>query len=181
VLEPMDGIAYIGRNPYDEDNVYIVTGDSGNGMTHCAIAGKLITDLITGKENRWENIYKPSRFTLKASKPFFKEVIGALVSAFRREPENKDTVQLSSIKRGEGKVVELKGEKCGVFRDENDSLHIVSSACTHLKCTVQWNNDEKSWDCPCHGSRFTYKGKVINGPANSNLPAYSEELIEKEK
>lgn len=180
VLEPMDGLAFIGRNPLDHDNVYIVTGDSGNGMTHCTIAGMLITDLITGRENAWEELYRPSRFTWKASKPFFKEVIGSLLSAIKKEPNHKDHSTLASLKNGEGKELELNGEKCGAYRDEEGSLHIVSTKCTHLGCGVKWNGDEKSWDCPCHGSRFTYDGKVMNGPANKDLPAYSEgELIKK--
>jgi Rieske Fe-S protein len=74
-----------------------------------------------------------------------------------------DTVELSDIQNGEAKIVELEGQKCGAFRDANGHLHIVSAECTHLKCMVVWNNDEQSWDCPCHGSRFTYMGKVING------------------
>lgn len=180
IVEPMDGIAYIGRNPFDEDNVYIITGDSGNGMTYCTIGGMLISDLITGKENPWENIYKPSRFTLKKSKPFFKEVVGALMANFKKEPEQEDARSISSLKKGEGKVVELKGEKYGAYRDDKDKLHVVSTACTHLQCTVKWNNDEKSWDCPCHGSRFTYDGKVINGPANADLEYYSEKVILKD-
>lgn len=180
VLEPMDGLAFIGRNPYDNDNVYIITGDSGNGMTHCTIGGMLISDLIQEKENPWEEIYRPSRFTLKASKPFFKEVVGSLLAMLKKDPHHEDNTRLSSIKKEEGKVIELGGEKCGVYRDKEDQLHIVSSACTHLKCTVKWNNDEKSWDCPCHGSRFTYNGKVMNGPANKDLPCYSEDNVLKD-
>jgi glycine/D-amino acid oxidase-like deaminating enzyme/nitrite reductase/ring-hydroxylating ferredoxin subunit len=177
VLEPMDGVAFIGSNIMGPENVYIVTGDSGNGMTHCTIAGMLITDLILEKENPWEDLYRPERFTLKASKPFFKEVIGSLMAMLKKEPEHKDNIMLSSIQRGEAKQVELNGEKCGIYRDEDDRMHIVSTVCTHLKCSVKWNNDEKSWDCPCHGSRFTYHGKVINGPANADLPSYSEKEI----
>jgi len=187
VLEPMDGLAFIGRNPLDHDNIYIVTGDSGNGMTHCTIGGMLITDLILGKENPWEEIYRPSRFTLKASKPFFKEVIGSLLSTVMKEnghSENgnghEDHVKLALVKRGEAKHLELRGEKCGVYRDEEGLLHIVSSTCTHLGCTVKWNNDEKSWDCPCHGSRYTYDGSAINGPTNHDLPSVTESEIVKE-
>jgi nitrite reductase/ring-hydroxylating ferredoxin subunit len=172
VLVPMDALAYIGRNPWDKDNVYIVTGDCGIGMTHCTIAGILITDLITGKENKWTKLYNPYRFTLKASGPFFKILKDDLVSVLKKWFYN-DTVELSEIKNGQAKIVELEGQKCGAFRDANGHLHIVSAECTHLKCMVVWNNDEQSWDCPCHGSRFTYMGKVINGPAIDDLPAYS--------
>lgn len=174
VLEPMDGIAFIGRNPFDHDNVYIVTGDSGNGMTHCSFAGLLICDLINGKENKWEKLYSPSRFTLKKSGSVFKQMMHEFVSYMKQMPNFKSTKVLSSIKNGEGKIVNMLEEKFGVYRDENGKLNIVSAECTHLKCTLAWNSDELSWDCPCHGSRFSYNGKVINGPANFDLQTYSE-------
>ena len=174
VMEPMDSLAYIGRNPLDRDNVYIVTGDSGNGMTHCTIAGMLITDLITGKKNKWEKIYSPSRFTLKLSNHFFKEAMYTLMNFLKRSPDHIDSVKLSAIKIGEGKIVDIEENRYGIFRDDENLLHIVSAKCTHLGCTITWNKDEQTWDCPCHGSRFTYKGKVINGPSNLDLPSYSE-------
>jgi nitrite reductase/ring-hydroxylating ferredoxin subunit len=173
-MEPMDSIAYIGRNPLDRDNVYIVSGDSGNGMTHCTIAGILITDLIMEKENKWEKIYSPSRFTLKMSNHFFKEAMYTLMNYLKTSPDHVDSINLSTIKAGEGKIMELQKKRVGVFRDEEDLFHIVSAKCTHLGCTITWNKDERTWDCSCHGSRYTYKGKVINGPANEDLPAYSE-------
>src|SRR6185436_11958224 len=167
VMEPADSIAYIGRNPWDKSNVYIVTGDSGNGMTHGTIAGMLIADLINGRENKWEKIYSPSRIKLKGAEAYFKNFAEGILSFFQNSPDGSDHAELSSVKKGEGKIIELHDEKCGVYRDDSGRVHIVSAACTHLKCTVKWNPDEKSWDCPCHGSRFTYKGTVINGPANT--------------
>ncbi|MFN8285448.1 MAG: FAD-dependent oxidoreductase [Chitinophagales bacterium] len=174
VMEPMDSIAYIGRNPWDKENVYIVTGDSGNGMTHCTIAGILITDLINGKDSKWEKLYSPKRGILKASGTFFKEFFGGLVSYLKQRPEEQDAAVLAEIKNGEGKSINLQGRNVGAHRDENGKLHIVSAACTHLGCTVKWNNDEKSWDCPCHGSRFAYDGRVLNGPAIKDLDSFSE-------
>lgn len=176
ILVPMDSIAFIGRAPWGHDNIYLVTGDSGTGMTYGTIAGMLISDLITGKENEWEKIYKPSRFTLKASRPFFQTLKGDF-EAMVKKWFFKDGIDLSSIKNGEAKLIELEGEKCGVYRDKESKLHIVSAECTHLGCLVAWNCDEKSWDCPCHGSRFTCDGKVINGPANADLHAYGEHLV----
>lgn len=173
VLEPMDGIAFIGRNPLDHDNVYIITGDSGNGMTHCSFAGLLIRDLINGKENKWETLYSPSRFTFKESGSALHLIKEDIVNVLKKW-FYKDHVELSSIKNGHAGIVKLDGKKCGVYRDELGKLYMVSAECTHLKCMVLWNNDEKSWDCPCHGSRFNYEGKVINGPANADLPAYSD-------
>jgi len=175
VMEPVDSLAYIGHNPLDKDNVYIVTGDSGNGMTHGTIAGLLITDLITGKDNAWKDIYSPSRFKLfKAGKTFFKEFVGGFVSYLKTKPKQADGTDLKDLKAKEGKIIEFEGEKLGAYRDEKDELHFVEVACTHLGCIVKWNNDEKSWDCPCHGSRFNHQGEVLNGPANEPLRHYSQ-------
>jgi glycine/D-amino acid oxidase-like deaminating enzyme/nitrite reductase/ring-hydroxylating ferredoxin subunit len=183
VMEPIDGVAFIGRNPMDSDNVYVISGDSGNGLTHGSFAGLLISDLITGINNKWERIFRPSRFTLKESGPVFKQMMHEFISYLRHRPNFKSAQELSSIKNGEGRIVDMLEEKFGVYRDEYGMLHIVSAECTHLKCTIGWNKDEQSWDCPCHGSRFDYEGKVLNGPANIDLPAYrevNEELIRKQ-
>jgi Rieske Fe-S protein len=148
-------------------------------MTHCSFAGLLISDLINGKENKWEKLYNPWRFTVKESGAIFKQMMHEIISYMKRMPNFKNAELLSSIKNSEGKIVDLMGGKFGVYRDEKGLLNIVSAECTHLKCTLAWNRDELSWDCPCHGSRFTYEGKVINGPANSDLSAYSENAVPK--
>src|SRR6185436_800906 len=119
------------------------------------------------------------RIKLKGAEAYFKNFAEGILSFFQNSPDGSDHAELSSVKKGEGKIIELHDEKCGVYRDDSGRVHIVSAACTHLKCTVKWNPDEKSWDCPCHGSRFTYKGTVINGPANTDLPFYSEAKKEK--
>jgi glycine/D-amino acid oxidase-like deaminating enzyme/nitrite reductase/ring-hydroxylating ferredoxin subunit len=176
VMEPMDSLAYIGKNPMDKDNIYIVTGDSGNGMTHSTIAGMLINDLIMKKENPWEKIYSPSRMKIFSSgKTLFKEFVGGLISYMKTKPGHIET-QIKDIPVNEGRIIELNGKKCGAYRDEADSIHFVNTECTHLGCIVKWNNDEKSWDCPCHGSRFNYDGKVLNGPANAPLVAYQQKF-----
>ncbi len=174
VMEPMDGVAFIGHNPLDHDNVYIVTGDSGNGMTHCSFAGLLLTDLINGKENKWKELYKPWRFTFSESGPVFKQMMHEFLSYLKQWPNLNSASELADVKNGEGKIVNMMEEKFGVYRDPDGLLHIVGAQCTHLKCTIAWNRDEKSWDCPCHGSRFTYDGKVMNGPANFDLHTYNE-------
>ncbi len=179
IMEPMDGVAFIGRNPLDHNNVYIVTGDSGNGMTHGSFAGLLISDLINGKENKWEKLYSPARFTLVESIQVVKQVFHEVESYFKQTPNFNGTEELSTIKKGEGKIIDMLEEKFGVYRDEDNQLYIVPAECTHLKCTLAWNQDELSWDCPCHGSRFTYEGKVINGPANFDLKTYTEHSIAK--
>ncbi len=176
VMEPMDSLGYIGRNPMDKDNVYIVTGDSGNGITHSTIAGLLITDLIMGKENSWEKIYDPGRLHIfKSGKTFMKEFVGGFFQYLKTSPKHADEVKLSSIKAGDAKIIQLGKEKYGAYRDEENDLHVVSATCTHLGCTIRWNNDEMTWDCPCHGSRFSYDGKVLNGPAVEELVYFKED------
>jgi Rieske Fe-S protein len=141
-------------------------------MTHCTFGGMLISDLINGKENKWEKIYSPSRFTLSKSGGVAKQILRETMVILKDLPNFNGSDELDTVNKGEGKVIEMLEEKFGVYRNPEGELYIVSAKCTHLKCTVAWNADELSWDCPCHGSRFTYEGKVINGPANFNLPAY---------
>src|SRR5688572_4302645 len=164
VMEPVDSLALIGRNPLDSDNVYIATGDSGNGMTHGTIAGMLLTDLIMDRANPWEKLYDPSRKTLGATKEFAKENLNVAVQyADLVTPGELDDA--SQIKPGEGAILRRGAAKVAVYRDDSGSLHERSAFCTHLGCIVQWNSMEKTWDCPCHGSRFQTDGHVVNGPA----------------
>ncbi|MEO5643918.1 MAG: FAD-dependent oxidoreductase [Bacteroidia bacterium] len=179
VIYPFDSLAYIGRNPMDKKNIYIVTGDSGNGMTYGTIAGMLITDLINERPNKYEKLYSPSRFKLKAANVFIEELVGGLSSYLKKRPTHPENT-LESILPGEGKIVEIEGKKYGAFKDGGNLLHVVAAECTHMGCIIKWNRDEKSWDCPCHGSRFTNKGAVINGPANVDLQyhkIHADELL----
>ncbi len=171
VLYSFDRLGYIGRNPLDKGNIYIVTGDCGNGLTYGSIAGLLITDLILGNKNEYESIYKPSRFRLKAGKTFIEEVATGLVDYLKSKPRNPDE-SIDDLDPGDGKIIRIDGKKYGVFRSFDHNFHIVDAECTHLGCIIKWNGDEQSWDCPCHGSRFTSTGEVINGPANVNLHFY---------
>ena len=168
VMEPIDSLALIGRNPLDSDNVYIATGDSGNGMTHGTIAGMLLTDLIVGRANPWEQLYDPARKTLGAVKEFAKENLNVAAQyADLVTPGELDDV--SQINSGEGAIIRRGIAKVAVYRDDSGVLHQRSAFCTHLGCVVQWNSIEKTWDCPCHGSRFQTDGHVVNGPAIRSL------------
>ena len=168
VMEPVDDMGYIGKNPGD-DNIYIVTGDSGNGMTHGTLAGILITDLITGKENPWAELYDPGRVTVNftTAKTYVEEQYTTL-KQFVDYLLPSDVESLKDINPGEAAIVG-KLKKVAVYRDEAGAFKAYSAVCPHMGCVVQWNNDEKSFDCPCHGSRFTCTGELMNGPANSNL------------
>jgi glycine/D-amino acid oxidase-like deaminating enzyme/nitrite reductase/ring-hydroxylating ferredoxin subunit len=169
VMEPVDSLAFIGHNPLDKDNVYTVTGDSGNGMTHGTIAGILITDLILGRHNPWQALYDPGRVTLRATKEFAKEAVN-MAAQYADWVTGGDVSSPDQIEKGSGAVIRRGALKVAVYKDPTGALHERSAICPHLGCIVQWNPAEKTWDCPCHGSRFDKFGEVINGPANTGLP-----------
>ena len=170
VMEPIDGLAFIGRNPLDAKNVFIATGDSGNGMTHGTIAGILLTDLILGRGNNWESIYDPSRITLKALPQFAKENLNMAVQ-YTDLVVAGDAESVDEIKPGAGAIISRSLSKVAVYKDPTGEIHERSAICRHLGCIVRWNSLENTWDCPCHGSRYDALGKVIQGPANSDLAA----------
>lgn len=169
VMEPVDAVAFIGRNPGDPRNVYIATGDSGMGMTHGTIAGILITDLIMGRECPWVPLYDPSRKSLRALVKFAKENLNVAAQYVEGYLTGSDVDSTEEITKGEGAVIRRGITKLAVYRDELGTLHEHSAMCPHLRCIVSWNKLEKTWDCPCHGSSFDRYGHVINGPANSDL------------
>jgi glycine/D-amino acid oxidase-like deaminating enzyme/nitrite reductase/ring-hydroxylating ferredoxin subunit len=174
VMETLDGLAYIGRNPADYPNVYIATGDSGMGMTHGTIAGILLTDLIMGRGNPWIDLYDPGRKPMFTAWEFAKENIN-VAAQYGDWFTAGDVGSVADIAPGSGAVVRRGLRKIAVYRDENSKLHQCSATCTHLGCVVNWNHAEKTWDCPCHGSRFASDGKVLSGPASSDLKPLSEE------
>jgi Rieske Fe-S protein len=174
VLETIDGLAFLGRNPLDEPNVFIATGDSGMGMTHGTIAGMLLTDLILGRENPWATLYDPARKTLRAIGEFARENLNVLAQ-YADWLTPGDVSSPEEVRPGTGAVVRRGLAKVAVYRDEQGVLHERSAACPHLGCVVGWSDAEKTWDCPCHGSRFDRYGRVLNGPANRDLtPAGGE-------
>jgi nitrite reductase/ring-hydroxylating ferredoxin subunit len=168
VMEPVDSLAFIGSNPLDAPNVYIATGDSGNGMTHGTIAGILLTDLIVGRPNAWAALYDPARRTLRAVKEFVRENLN-VAAQYTDWMTAGDVDSPDEITAGTGAVMRQGLTKVAVYRDEQGAVHTYSAECPHLGCVVDWNSLEKTWDCPCHGSRFDPYGRVVNGPANSNL------------
>jgi glycine/D-amino acid oxidase-like deaminating enzyme/nitrite reductase/ring-hydroxylating ferredoxin subunit len=168
VMETIDGLAFIGRNPLDQDNVFIVTGDSGMGMTHGTIAGMLLMDLILGRENPWATLYDPSRKTLRAAGEYAKEALN-MAAQYTDWLTPGDVHSMDEVAKESGAVLRRGLTKIAVYRDERGELHERSAVCPHLGCIVGWNSTEKTWDCPCHGSRFDRLGQVINGPANTDL------------
>jgi glycine/D-amino acid oxidase-like deaminating enzyme/nitrite reductase/ring-hydroxylating ferredoxin subunit len=167
VMEPVDSLAFIGRNPGDKK--YLGGHwDSGNGMTHGTIAGILLTDLIRGTENEWEKLYDPCRISLRAAPDFIKENLNVAVQ-FADYATPGEVGDGRAIAAGTGALVRHGLTKKAVYRDPRGTLSERTSVCPHLGCIVGWNSVEKTWDCPCHGSRFDPQGRVVNGPANTGL------------
>jgi len=168
VQEPVDGIAYIGRAPVGSPNLYVATGDSGMGLTHGTIAGILLTDLILGRDNPWATLYDPARKTLRAAGEFLKENLN-VAAQYAGWLTGGDVSSPDEIPPGCGGLVRRGLGKEATYRDAAGQLHECSAVCPHLGCIVQWNGAEKTWDCPCHGSRFDARGSVVNGPALTGL------------
>jgi glycine/D-amino acid oxidase-like deaminating enzyme/nitrite reductase/ring-hydroxylating ferredoxin subunit len=168
IMEPVDYMAFIGRNPGTDQHIFIVTGDSGNGITHGTIAGMLLTDLILGRKNPWTKLYDPSRVTLRASGHFLKENIN-VANQYTDWAKGGEVDSYDQIAPGTGAVIRRGMTKIAVYRDDQGNIHERSAVCTHLYCIVDWNSGERTWDCPCHGSRFDPLGRVINGPAITPL------------
>ncbi|HZK01427.1 MAG TPA: FAD-dependent oxidoreductase [Anaerovoracaceae bacterium] len=166
---PLDGVPYIGPYASDRPNWYVATGFQKWGMTSSMVAADIISSMITKKPYEvaieGADVFLPQRFTVPASAKELwddiKTIGGGLLSEIFSMPEE----EAISIEAGQGGIVDYKGEKVGVFRDENNKLHIVPTKCSHMGCQLSWNPEEKSWDCPCHGSRFDIDGNVISGPA----------------
>jgi glycine/D-amino acid oxidase-like deaminating enzyme/nitrite reductase/ring-hydroxylating ferredoxin subunit len=167
VLEPLDSLAFIGKNPGNEQ-VYVITGDSGNGMTHGTLGGLIVSDLVQNRVNPWAEIYSPKRIALKAAGTWFSEALNT-AAQYGDWVAKADIRDLDQLAPGEGAILGEGLRKYAVYRDEQGRVQAFSAACSHMGCVVQWNGEEKSFDCPCHGSRYTRNGEVVNGPATIGL------------
>jgi glycine/D-amino acid oxidase-like deaminating enzyme/nitrite reductase/ring-hydroxylating ferredoxin subunit len=173
VMEPSDGVAYLGRNPMDSENVYLITGDSGNGMTNCTVGAMIVRDLVTGVSNPWTALFAPNRKPLHGLGDFITEQTN-VAQQYTDWLNRTEITSPEHIAPGEGALIRRGLKLYAVHRvAAGDRLEVLSAACTHLGCAVHWNSPEKSWDCPCHGSRFATSGEVLHGPAVAPLAAVS--------
>jgi glycine/D-amino acid oxidase-like deaminating enzyme/nitrite reductase/ring-hydroxylating ferredoxin subunit len=167
ILETLDGLAFIGPTPSGPGNVLMASGDSGMGLTHGTIAGMLLTDLVLGRENPWARWYDPARRPLAAAPHYVSEnVETAIAYADWLKVEGGDP---HALLPGTGGVFGWGIHRRAVYCDLDGKLHVRSAVCPHLGGLVGWNDAEKTWDCPCHGSRFDRYGRVVQGPANADL------------
>jgi glycine/D-amino acid oxidase-like deaminating enzyme/nitrite reductase/ring-hydroxylating ferredoxin subunit len=167
VLEPVDSAGYVGRDP-DNDRIYFVTGDSGQGITNGALAGLLIPALFNGGDHPWRKLYDPARVSLMAVGKFLAENSTALKS-YAEHLGGPLLDSEEALAPGEGGLVRDGVNVIAAFRDEDGAMHRVSSKCSHVWCTVHFNSFERCWDCPCHGSHFGIDGQELNAPATAPL------------
>jgi glycine/D-amino acid oxidase-like deaminating enzyme/nitrite reductase/ring-hydroxylating ferredoxin subunit len=170
VYEPVDHMGFIGRNPGNQ-NVYVATGDSGQGMTHGVVAALLIADLVAGRPNPWSELYDPARKPVSAAKEFVSENL-TTVKNFAEYVAPGEIASEEDLAPGQGAIVRKGTSKIAAYRDQDGGLHLHSAKCTHLGCHVHWNSLETCWDCPCHGSQFGIDGAVLHGPAIAPLQPY---------
>jgi glycine/D-amino acid oxidase-like deaminating enzyme/nitrite reductase/ring-hydroxylating ferredoxin subunit len=171
VMEPADGLGLIGRDRFDQPNLYIATGDSGQGMTHGTIAGLVLRDLILGRPNPWSQLYDPTRLPIQST-DFLQENLDTLWH-YAEWFTGGDVDEGDAIQPGDGAVLRRGLTKIAAYRDAEGTLHERSAICPHLGCVVAWNSVEQMWHCPCHGSRFSCDGTVVGGPAKTNLEGCS--------
>jgi Rieske Fe-S protein len=170
VIETPDGLPYIGKMA---EHQYAATGFGGNGMTFGTLAAMMIVDAIRGRKNPWTDLFEPGRAAIRHGLwDYLKENTDYPYYMMRDRVEGGDRRSLRSLKAGHGKVVRDNGAQIAAYRGPDGSLTLRSATCTHMGCTVAWNDAEHTWDCPCHGSRFTPEGQVISGPAQTPLDAH---------
>ncbi len=176
--EPADGLPYIGPFPGHSKNILVATGFGGNGITYGTVASQILKSIVLEKSHPLIDALSPKRIKPVASFKNFAvenlDVFKQLMHKLFMAPEAHEFVDVAP---GEGKIFKVEGQSIGVYKDDTGSIHTVNATCTHMKCTVSWNLTEKSWDCPCHGARFSVDGKVLNGPADKDLEYTNLELI----
>ena len=165
----LDGIPYIGRYSDNTPNIYVATGFNKWGMTSAMVSSMIISDMILGKENDFSEIFSPKRFDLSLSFTNIAKDISETAKNFIAQKIYIPSENIEHIQNEQADIVEYNGKKVGVYKDKNGKEFIVSTKCSHLGCELHWNADELTWDCPCHGSRFDYKGRLIGSPATKGI------------
>lgn len=171
-FEPTDGLPYIGHLPGADEDTYVATGFSGNGILFGSFSGLLLTDLIVGKDNPYEKLFSPSRIKPVAGfANFVKENTDVAYRFVADRVSVKQLDALIELSPGTGAVVKYQDEQIALYKSPEGSISALSPVCTHAGCIVAWNDAEKSWDCPCHGGRYDIHGNVLTGPPRKNLQA----------
>jgi glycine/D-amino acid oxidase-like deaminating enzyme/nitrite reductase/ring-hydroxylating ferredoxin subunit len=166
----LDRVPYIGPIGPNSTTVFVATGFGGWGMTNGTASGLILSDLVLGRDNAWSPVFNPNRIKpLTSAGQAISEGVNVAAEVVTAHLPILGSDDIASLANGEGKVIQINKEKVAVSKDKQGNLHAVSAVCTHMGCVVNWNNGEKSWDCPCHGSRFSPDGRVLHGPAVADL------------
>lgn len=168
----LDKIPYIGNFSNILKNIYVATGFNKWGITSSNIAANIITDNILGKENKYEFIFNSNRLKPVKNKGELKKMMGQVLKSFVSSRIKIPEVDLNEIKKDNGGIIKIDGINVGIYKDSSGNIFAVNPTCTHLGCLLTWNNLDKTWDCPCHGSRFNFKGENIYDPAFKNLDKF---------
>lgn len=168
-FESVDGLPYIGHLPGNPDNIFVATGFGGNGITYGIASSIILSDLILTGNSEYKDLFNPNRVKLAGFENLVKEATDVIGVFFGRRFGIQEIENAVELAKGEAKIVKYEGTSLALYKDENGKLFALSPSCPHTKCIVGWNSAEKSWDCPCHGSRFSYTGEVLNTPATKSL------------
>jgi glycine/D-amino acid oxidase-like deaminating enzyme/nitrite reductase/ring-hydroxylating ferredoxin subunit len=167
--ESMDGVPFIGRASSSAEHLHVATGFNAWGITNGTAAGMILSDLISGRDNPWAEVFDATRIKpLAGAKSFIGENVGTAAQMVGGYLQGRGG-SLDELPAGEAAILKLEGKRVAAFRDEGERLHAVSAVCTHMGCVLGWNPLDRTWDCPCHGSRFALDGTVIHGPATTSL------------
>ncbi|RKQ13959.1 FAD-dependent oxidoreductase [Oceanobacillus bengalensis] len=168
-LTTLDKLPYIGPITKSEESVFVATGFRKWGMTNGTQAAQIIADKIIGKENPYTSLFTPSRFQSDPSLKKFMQINADVAKHLIKGKLEYTENNLDKLAPDDAVITRIHGKRTGVYKDENEKLHMVDTTCTHMGCEVEWNGGDRSWDCPCHGSRFKINGEVIEGPAKRPL------------
>jgi glycine/D-amino acid oxidase-like deaminating enzyme/nitrite reductase/ring-hydroxylating ferredoxin subunit len=166
VIETVDGLPYIGEVA---EGQFAATGFAGNGMTFGTLAGMMFRDAITGAKNPWKELFSPTRKKLAAAWDYLRENQDYPYYLAKGFVEKAEKGAVETLRCGEGRILKVDGKRVAAFRGDDGQCHVVSPICPHMGCVVRWNDAERTWDCPCHGSRFAGDGTLISGPAEVGL------------
>jgi Rieske Fe-S protein len=172
-MEPADYVPFIGPSPQHE-RVWLVTGDSGQGLTTGVVASLVLREQVDGGEHPWGRLYDPSRKMLHG----LKEYVSENVDAARHWAAHLGRGEIESVERlapGQGAIARIDGKAVAAYRTPEGGLRLLGAACTHVGCVVRWNGFERCWDCPCHGSQFSIDGEPLQGPAHRPLEPFVQQ------
>jgi len=170
VVETPDGLPYIGEAV---EHQFVATGFAGNGMTFGTLGGMMAADAALGRKNPWQDLFDVNRKKLSATWDYLKQNVDYPYYYLKDKLSGAEGTNLRDVKRDEGKILKLDGQRVAAYRDAHGKVTTLSPACTHMGCIVRWNEADSTWDCPCHGSRFQPTGKVLAGPAETPLEKVS--------